>query len=260
MPQSYNEIAGRSVERLAALSDGLLAIAITLLIIELHAPASEAIHSEGELWRAITGLAPQLLMYLMGFLTLGIFSVGQQTQLNLFQRTDRDLTWIHIGFLAAAALMPFSTALVAAFITYRVALFVYWLNLLFLGIALCGSWACASRAGLLKDAEDMSRATRRRIVAFQLFYAAGFLLSFISTYLVHLDLSRSSRPISPLPSSSSCSSTRRSRRGSAGCGGFEGDLTPTENDLSYLKEGIHARVAGCLDSYAERDRRSRGVA
>src|SRR5689334_8347004 len=179
MPKAYNEIAGRSVERLAALSDGLFAIAMTLLIIELHAPASEAIHSEGDLWRALGSLAPQLLMYLMGFLTLGIFWVGQQTQLNLFERTDRDLTWIHIAFLAAVALMPFSTAVLAAFITYRVALFVYWVNLLLLGIALYGSWAYASRAGLLKDAvaEDMSRATRRRIVVFQILYAAGFALS-----------------------------------------------------------------------------------
>src|SRR5689334_6646666 len=186
MPKAYNEIAGRSVERLAALSDGLFAIAMTLLIIELHAPASEAIHSEGDLWRALGTLAPQLLMYLMGFLTLGIFWVGQQTQLNLFERTDRDLTWIHIGFLAAVALMPFSTAVVAEFITYRVALFVYWVNLLLLGIALYASWAYATRAGLLKDseaAEDLSRATRRRIIAFQLLYAAGFLLCFLSTWL-----------------------------------------------------------------------------
>ena len=185
MPKTYNEIAGQSVERLAALSDGLFAIAMTLLIIELHAPAAAAIHSEGDLWRALLRLAPQLLMYFVGFLTLGIFWVGQQTQLNFFARTNRDLTWIHIAFLAAAALMPFSTAMVAAFMTYQVALLVYWVNLVLLGAALYASWAYATRAGLLKDvvAEDMSRATRRRIVVFQLLYAAGFLLSFISTYL-----------------------------------------------------------------------------
>jgi len=185
MPKTYNDIAGQSVERLAALSDGLFAIAMTLLIIELHAPAAAAIHSEGDLWRALGTLAPQLVMYLVGFLTLGIFWVGQQTQLNFFTRTNRDLTWIHIAFLAAAALMPFSTAVVAAFMAYRVALLVYWLNLVLLGVCLYASWAYAERAGLLKDAvaADMSRATRRRIVVFQLLYAAGFLLAFISTYL-----------------------------------------------------------------------------
>src|SRR5947209_8564212 len=141
MPRTYNDIAGRNVERLAALSDGLFAIAMTLLIIDLHAPVAQAIHSDAELLRALGRLAPQLVMYLMGFLTLGIFWVGQQTQLNQFASTDRDLTWIHIAFLAAVSLMPFSTALVAAFITYQVALLVYWLNLLLLGVALYGSWA-----------------------------------------------------------------------------------------------------------------------
>ena len=119
MPKTYNEIAGQSVERLAALSDGLFAIAMTLLIIELHAPAAAAIHSEGDLWRALGGLAPQLLMYLVGFLTLGIFWVGQQTQLNHLRRSDRSLTWIHLSFLFVVTVTPFSTARLAEYTAYR---------------------------------------------------------------------------------------------------------------------------------------------
>src|ERR1700730_14877854 len=184
MPKSYNEIAGRSVERLAALSDGLFAIAMTLLIIDLHAPVAQAIHSEAELWQALARLAPQLLMYLTGFLTLGIFWVGQQTQLNHFARADRDLTWIHIGFLAAVSLMPFSTALLGHFITYRIALVVYWLNMLLLGVGLYGSWVYASRAGLLKPgvSEEISRVTKSRILVFQALYVGCVLLSVFNTY------------------------------------------------------------------------------
>ena len=113
MPTSYNQIAGKSIERLAALSDGLFAIAMTLLILELRAPTADSIRSEVELWHALVALSAQLIMYLIGFLTLGIFWIGQQSQLSQFAHADRNLTWIHIGFLAAVALMPFSTALLA---------------------------------------------------------------------------------------------------------------------------------------------------
>ena len=111
MTTSYNRIAGQSVERLAALSDGVFAVAMTLLVLDLRIPASEVIHSEPDLWRALIALSPRLVMYLMSFLTLGIFWVGQQTQLNHLVRSERSLTWIHIAFLFAVTLTPFSTML-----------------------------------------------------------------------------------------------------------------------------------------------------
>ena len=82
--------------RLAALSDGIFAVAMTLLVLDLRAPAAEAIHSEHELWRTL--VAPRLVMYLMSFMTLGIFWLGQYTQLNHLQRSSRSLTWIHLAF------------------------------------------------------------------------------------------------------------------------------------------------------------------
>ena len=78
--------------------------------------------------------------------TLGIFWNAQQTQLNQFARVDRNLTWIHIVFLAPVAMMPFSTLLPSTFETLQVALIVYWLNLLAAGIVLYISWTYATRA------------------------------------------------------------------------------------------------------------------
>jgi uncharacterized membrane protein len=182
---SYNRIAGTSVERLAALSDGIFGVAMTLLLLDLHVPAKELIHTESDLFHALLNLAPLLVVYLMSFITLGIFWVGQQTQLNHLERSDRHLTWIHLAFLFVVTLMPFSTRLLADDIDYRCAVIVYWLNILLFGILLYASWGRATRAGLVK--EDLALSTRaaicRRIIFGQALYGFGALLCFFSTYL-----------------------------------------------------------------------------
>jgi uncharacterized membrane protein len=184
MASTYNQVAGQSVERLAALSDGVFAVAMTLLVLDLHAPAAEAIHSEEGLWRALLAMGPRLLMYAMSFLTLGIFWVGQQTQLNHLERSERSLSWIHLVFLFGVSLAPFSTTLLAEFIEFRTALLLYWANILLLGATLFFSWTCATRGKLVRS--DLPAATihaiRQRIVLAQTLYAFGAALCFISTY------------------------------------------------------------------------------
>jgi uncharacterized membrane protein len=181
---NYNQFAGQSIERLAALSDGIFAVAMTLLVLDLHAPAVSLIHSETDLCHALAALAPKLAVYIMSFLTLGIFWVGQQTQLNLLQRCDRDFAWLNLGFLFCVTLMPFSTGLMGAFIEYRAALLIYWGNILLLGIALLCTWRYAVRAGLVdKDLPIIThKGVERRILIAQALYALGAALCVINTY------------------------------------------------------------------------------
>jgi TMEM175 potassium channel family protein len=181
----YNRIAGKSLERIAALSDGLFAIAMTLIVLDIRVPPATAVHGEADLGRALLALSPRIVMYLMSFLTLGIFWVGQQTQLNFLARADRDLAWIHIAFLAAVATMPFSTTLLAEFITYRTAMLVYWVNLLLLGATLYWSWRHARHADLIKrDAPTgIDQAIERRIIIAQSLYAVGVMFCVVSTFL-----------------------------------------------------------------------------
>jgi uncharacterized membrane protein len=184
MHSLYNRVAGQSVERLAALSDGFFAVSMTLLVLDLRVPAAEAIHSEHDLWHALVALSPRLVVFLMSIMTNGIFWVGQQTQLNHFARADRNLAWIHIAFLCAVSLTPFTTSLLAEFIHYRTALLVYWSNILLLGLTLYWSWSYATRHHLLaEDAPpEIHFAIVRRIVVAQTLYACGAALCFVGTY------------------------------------------------------------------------------
>jgi len=184
MPTLYNKIQGQSLERLAALSDGIFAVAMTLLVLDLHVPVRDLVHSEGQLRAALLVLTPQFVAYLMSCLPLGIFWAGQQTQLNYLSRGNRDLTWIHIAFLFAVSVLPFSTRLLAEFIQFRTALVLYWLNVFAPGAILYCSWRYATRAALLKEdvSLEIRGAIRRRIVFAQALYALGAALCIFSTY------------------------------------------------------------------------------
>jgi uncharacterized membrane protein len=187
MPSSYNDVAGRSLERLAALSDGIFAVAMTLLVLDLRVPVQDALHpftTEAQFWNAMMPLNGTFLAYFMSFITLGIFWLGQQTEFNVMARSDRNLAWIHIAFLMMIALMPGSTALLAAFMGFRIALIGYWLNILILGLLLLWAWQYAKSAGLLKDdvPPAMDAAVRRRIWGAQALYAFGAALCIFNTY------------------------------------------------------------------------------
>jgi uncharacterized membrane protein len=185
MVNLYNRVQGRSLERLAALSDGIFAVAMTLLVLDLHIPAAAQVHGERELLMALAALAPQWVAYGMSFLTLGILWAGQQTQLNHLAEGTRDLTWIHLGFLFAITLLPFSTRLLAEFITFRGALLIYWLNILAAGLMLYWSWKYATHSGLIKDdtPSEVRASICKRVVIAQSLYAAGAALCVINTWV-----------------------------------------------------------------------------
>ena len=168
----FNEFAGTNLDRLAGISDGIFAVGMTLLVLGLTVPTLSA-HSEGDLWHELLRLGPNVLVYTMSFMTLGIFWVGQGTQLNLLARSNRHYSWLQLAFLFCVTLVPFSTALLARFPTFRVALVEYWLNIVLLGLTLLVGLQYALRAGLL-DLADKPEAVplmRGRILIAQSLYA-----------------------------------------------------------------------------------------
>jgi uncharacterized membrane protein len=183
MPTRYHRFAGSNLDRLAALSDGVFAVAMTLLVLDLVAKHFGSEHDLAHY--LLHHVAPRLLPYAMSFLTLGIFWVGQQTQLESFTRSTRALTWIHMAFLMAVTLLPFSTAVVAKDTSLELSIGVYWVNLLLLGAVLWISLRYAEHAGLFTEGTtaDMRAALERRIVVYQVLYALSALTCLIDTYV-----------------------------------------------------------------------------
>ena len=171
---------------------------MTLLVLEIHAPEGAGIHSEGELAAALVLLAPTAATWLMSLMTLGIFWLGQQTQLSRLTGMNRNLAWLHFLFLAVVTALPFSTRLLAGFFDYRIAFLIYYANILAAGASLYVAWSYAERAESDRraSARPRSEAIRRRIMRAQALYAIGALVGFVSVPLgvAFIILSRSITP------------------------------------------------------------------
>ena len=186
-PRAYNEFAGSNRGRLEAISDGIFAVGMTLLVLGLAVPAADLVHhgNEADMLKQLGLLFPSIVTYVMSFLTLGIFWVGQQTQLSKTDHVNRLYTWIHLVFLLSVTLVPFSTALLARFHWSRVALVVYWLNILVMGFVLLGAVEYGLRTHLFPEEhkESVARLFRRRVLGAQALYLVAMLLCFVDTHL-----------------------------------------------------------------------------
>ena len=185
--RTYNQLAGTSVDRLAGISDGIFSVGMTLLVLGLAVPTlNSATTTDSDLWNSLAKLGPNILVYVMSFMTLGIFWVGQGTQLGQLARSNRHYVWIQLAFLLAVTLVPFSTQLLAHFPSLKLALVEYWLNIVLLGGMLLASLEYALRAHLFQQAEqrDVARLVRGRILIAQALYTVAVALSiFFSTWV-----------------------------------------------------------------------------
>ena len=107
----YDKFAGRNVRRIEALSDGVFAIAITLLVLEIKVPPTKGVTTETGLLHALSSMSDKFLIYFLSFMTMGIFWTGQGVQLNYMEQYDRNLNWMTLFFLLVISLFPFPFSL-----------------------------------------------------------------------------------------------------------------------------------------------------
>ena len=161
---------------------------MTLLVLDLRVPvrAAGTAYSEHGLAAALLELGPNFAAYLLSFTMLGTFWLAQHTLLGILGRCDRTLSWINLGFLfvvvAAAVLRRAARPLRPS---PRLAVGVYWLNLLLLGVGLeagarYGRTDAGPRRRLAGPRPARPRSGRRILLA-QSLYALAALICLIST-------------------------------------------------------------------------------
>ena len=99
--------------RIEAFSDGVFAIAITLLIIEIAVPHVESGESLGD---GLLDLWPSFFAYVLSFVTIGIYWANHHSFFRLFLRTDHTFLMLNVLFLMCIAFLPFPTAALAEYL------------------------------------------------------------------------------------------------------------------------------------------------
>jgi uncharacterized membrane protein len=186
-----------SSRRTEAFSDGVFAIAITLLVLDLVVPSKQEAAEQG-LAHALAQEWPAYFAYLVSFLIIGIIWVNHHTVFDKVRLVDRPVLFANLALLLFVSLIPFPTHLLAEYLTAgsdsHVAAAVYSATMFAMGLAFATLWLALTRdARLLHEGVDprASRMALRRFSIGSVFYLATIGLSFVNataTLTVHAAL------------------------------------------------------------------------
>jgi len=168
-----------SKSRVEAFSDGIFAIAATLLVLDLAVPKPEPTLLDGFIheW-------PAYAAYATSFLTIGIIWVNHHSVLERLERLDRGLMFLNVVFLLFVALIPFPTKVLAHYLQSggddaHVAAAVYGVAMILMGVAFSVLNYYSSARGLIKAQRRLGFWTQVRYSIGLLMYVVGAALSFV---------------------------------------------------------------------------------
>ena len=169
--------------RVEAFSDGVFAIAITLLVLDVHVPDS----ASGRLGHDLAHQWPSYAAYAVSFLIIGIIWVNHHGMFALIRCVDRGLLFLNLGLLATVSFLPFPTSLLAEYVrdgsNAHLAAAVYGANMTAIGLSFLAMWWRLSRHPELSTPETTPAALQgalRRTLPGPIVYGATIGLAFVS--------------------------------------------------------------------------------
>ncbi len=162
--------------RIEALSDGIFAIVMTLLVLELKVP----LHSLS-LSRDLLDLWPKVLAFVISFAILGIYWTSHHIQFIFIKKSNFNHMWLNMIFLLFVCLVPFSAALLGEYPLAQLPQIIYGLNLVACALSAYIQWYYARRKDLVEHeriSDELIRNARHKMLLPALLYMLGVLVSF----------------------------------------------------------------------------------
>ncbi len=162
--------------RLEAFSDGVLAIAITLLVLEIKVPHLETGQDVRTTLLALLAMTPKFISYLLSFVFIAVFWVNHHQFFRLVKHVDAGLLWRNILLLLALSFIPFPTAMIGEYPSNPVVLAFFAVVLMAAGIAFNLMWRHGQALNLFHadvNAALVDRAKKRGLVGPALYALAA---------------------------------------------------------------------------------------
>jgi uncharacterized membrane protein len=161
-------------ERLLAFSDGVFAVAITLLVLDIRLPPGGA-SGDAALWGELLSTWPKLAVFCFSFIIIGLGWLGHHRKFNYIRKADGTMLWLNLIYLMGICVVPFATSVLTER-SGRVGFMLY-VGVLAMNMLTSAALAIYALRPPFVDAEKLRPAVRNDIIFSPLLIAAIFLLA-----------------------------------------------------------------------------------
>ena len=182
-PGAQKDQGSKELDRIVTFSDGVFAIAITLLVLNIETPEIPANLVAEELPGRLLDLWPKFLSYVISFLVILTYWIAHHSIFSAIKGYDRKLIWLNSLFLMCVAFLPFPASLFGEYGDQPLVVAIYAGSLAITRLLLTAVWWYASSGRRLVDRDldaSMIKAYRLRGLAIPLIFLLSIVISFFS--------------------------------------------------------------------------------
>lgn len=170
------------VNRLEAFSDGVIAIIITLMILNIKIPEVSDGASGSEIWKQWFKVLPTLISYVLSFIIIGVLWVNHHQFFHQLKHLDKKLLWYNLYLLFWMCILPVSTAFLGTHIQMPEATAIYGFNMFMVSFAFAIMREYVHRSEHLLI-ENLSKAMRKKLRSKIMVTVALYFLSIFAGYI-----------------------------------------------------------------------------
>jgi uncharacterized membrane protein len=183
-PMEGTAAQGMAKGRIEALTDGIMAVAMTILVLDLKFDGTEAISADDHLVRHLLEIERTFTVYLVSFVVLGMYWIAHHLQFHYVRRIDRGVMWINLAFMLLVTVVPFTTSIMIDYENLRVPVVLYGANQLLLSATLLANLDYIRRRPALCEpalTPEVAGSIRRRLWLFSAVPALSMVVAAFNT-------------------------------------------------------------------------------